>query len=151
EQHRKGWKNHGAASVPTLSGLVGDGDLDGVFVCCGKNGDDLGVIAELAKLLSQRAKTQPFICHMSTVSVNFVDSAYEFCRTRNVRYVNYPLTGSAAGAKAATMLILASGDHKLYEELFPVLSLIGKPKHFGATLAAGAEVKFMGHLMVFNG
>jgi 3-hydroxyisobutyrate dehydrogenase len=148
---RQLWKEHGASLVPTLPELVGQGELDGVFVCCGKNGDDLTIIAQLTELLSTNAREPKFICHMSTVSVSFVEIAYEFCRKRQVRYVNYPLTGSAAGAEAGTMLILASGDLALYQELVPALSLLGTPKHFGTSLAAGAEVKFMGHLMVFNG
>jgi len=148
---RHDWANHGALLVPTFEELVGQGDLDGVIVCCGKNGDDLAIIASITELLSKSSQKSTFICHMSTVSVSFVELAYQFCRQRNVRYVNYPLTGSASGAEAGTMLILASGDLSLYNELLASLSLLGTPRHFGAKLAAGAEVKFIGHLMVFNG
>lgn len=147
---RSAWKDYGAALVHTIEELVGNKDLDGVIVCCGKNGDDLPIIAELADLLAKQAN-DPFICHMSTVSVNFVKAAYDFCLTKQVRYVNFPLTGSIAGAENATMLILASGDRALCDALFPSLSIIGKPKNFGSGITAGAEVKFIGHLMVFNG
>lgn len=151
DQYRQNWKEHGASLVSTFEELVGDGDLDGVFVCCGKNADDLPVIADLAERLSPYSKGQKFICHMSTVSVDFVDAAHKFCQKRNVRYANYPLTGSASGAEKATMLILASGEPQLYDDLLPALSLLGTPKFFGQDLAGGAEVKFIGHLMVFNG
>lgn len=148
---RKNWIGHGAKLVSTLEELVGDGDLDGVFVCCGKNGDDLPIISSITEHLNRKPNKGGFICHMSTVSVGFAEVAQRFCLNRNVDYVNYPLTGSAAGAEAATMLILASGDLKIFERLLPALSLLGIPKHFGGAVAAGAEVKFMGHLMVFNG
>jgi hypothetical protein len=65
--------------------------------------------------------------------------------------VNYPLTGGPLGAENASLLVLASGDNILYEQLFPALSLLGTPRHFGGGVTAAAEVKFMGHLMVFNG
>jgi 3-hydroxyisobutyrate dehydrogenase len=148
---RKAWLEHGAKLVPTLQALVGEGDLDGVFVCCGKNGDDLPIISSITELLSKHPGKARFICHMSTVSVGFAESAYRFCREKGIDYVNYPLTGSAAGAEAATMLILASGELSVFERLAPALSLLGTPKHFGNDVAAGAEVKLMGHLMVFNG
>ncbi len=150
DQCRKAWQANGAALVPTYEELVGQEALDGVFVCAGKNGDDLPIITALVKDL---AKTSPgaFICHLSTVSTNFVKAAYEFCQAKNIHYVNYPLTGGPIGAENASMLILASGDFAIYEKLAPALSLIGKPKFFGDSITAGAEVKLMGHLMVFNG
>ena len=38
---REGWRQHGAELVGTFDALVGDGQIDGVVACCGKNGDDL--------------------------------------------------------------------------------------------------------------
>jgi 3-hydroxyisobutyrate dehydrogenase len=148
---RQAWKEHGAQLVSTFEELIGNGDLDGVFVCCGKNGDDLPIIARLAALLAKSGRPNSFICHMSTVSTSFADLAHEFCRGKNIRYVNYPLTGGASGAAEGTMLILAGGAESTFQELAQPLSAIGTPKYFGPGLASGAEVKFIGHLMVFNG
>jgi 3-hydroxyisobutyrate dehydrogenase len=49
------------------------------------------------------------------------------------------------------MLILASGSQSTYSRLEPMLQTIGNPKYFGSGITAGAEVKLMGQLMVFNG
>jgi 3-hydroxyisobutyrate dehydrogenase len=49
------------------------------------------------------------------------------------------------------MLILASGSESIYSRLEPTLQTIGNPKYFGSSITAGAEVKLMGQLMVFNG
>ena len=150
EKCRKDWITHGAELVATLPDVVGAGDLDGVFVCCGKNGDDLPLIAELCLLISKTGKPQ-FICHLSTVGTGFAEAATTFCANHGVQYVNYPLTGGALGAENATMLILASGDQTLFERLAPGLEKLGNPKFFGARPSAGAEVKLIGHVMVFNG
>ena len=150
EQARQSWRDYGAIVVDNFKHLVGQDKLDGIFVCAGKNGDDLPVIATLAGLLSKNSP-RSFICHMSTVSPVFVSAAHQFCVTKNIRYVNYPLTGGPTGSENASMLILASGDLDLYEELSPSLSFIGKPQYFGNSLTAASEVKLIGHLMVFNG
>ncbi len=150
DQCRQAWRENGAILVNSLESLVGQGDLDGVFVCCGKNGDDLPLITVLTENLA-RVAPGSFICHLSTVSTGFVSAAHTFCAGRNVRYVNYPLTGGQLGAENASLLILASGDKALYEQLSPALSLLGTPRHFSAAITAAAEVKFMGHLMGFNG
>ncbi|TAH34028.1 MAG: NAD(P)-dependent oxidoreductase [Alphaproteobacteria bacterium] len=147
---RAAWKNHGAMLVSSYTTLVGPAEIDGVIICCGKNGEDANIVAQVATLLAERAKGK-FICHLSTVSTCFAKSAQEFCAELGVTYVNYPLTGGSKGAESAKMLILASGDEKLFARLSPALSRIGVPQYFGERAEAGAEVKFMSHLMVFGG
>jgi 3-hydroxyisobutyrate dehydrogenase-like beta-hydroxyacid dehydrogenase len=156
DNFRAGWRSHGAELVGTFDAVVGDGQLDGVVVCCGKNGDDVHIIAELAQLLHERCDHQPFILHMSTVSAGFTTAAQDFCQPLGVGYVNYPLTGGPIGAQLGGghpngMLILASGDQDLYARLEPTLTRLGRPKNFGASVSAGAETKLIGQHLVFNG
>ena len=148
---RRQWSDHGAELVFDLETLVGDGNFDGVVVCAGKNGDDAKILRDLTPILQGRCSSPPFIVHLSTVSCSFVQSASQFLQKNGIAYLNYPLTGGPAGAEAANMLILASGDPELYDRLLPFLSAIGKPKFFGQRTEAGAEVKLIGQLMVFNG
>ncbi len=149
DDRRAAWRRIGAALVGSFDELAGNGDLDGVFVCCGKNGDDLPIIAALVPLLD--GERERFICHLSTVSTSFVRAAAGFCAPTSVRYVNYPLTGGPAAAAQGTMLILAGGPPRLFERLEPALGAIGAPRYFGASETAGTEVKFIGHMMMFNG
>ncbi|HEY7492962.1 MAG TPA: NAD(P)-binding domain-containing protein, partial [Candidatus Tectomicrobia bacterium] len=137
---RAAWKAHGAELVGTLDAVVGDGKLDGVVVCVGKNGDDVRLIAELARLLQARCTARPFIMHMSTVSAGFTNAAQAFCEQLGVGYVNYPLTGGPLGAQLGGghpngMLILASGDEALYQRLEPTLKVLGRPKYFGPSVS----------------
>ncbi len=153
---REAWKAHGAELVPTFDALIGDGQLDGVVVCCGKNGDDAPIIAELTRLMQARCPGTPFIVHMSTVSAGFTVAAHAFCQQAGVTYVNYPLTGGPLGAQVGGghpqgMLILASGDRLLYDRLEPMLKLLGRPRYFGESVSAGAETKLIGQHLVFNG
>ncbi|MCG8428963.1 MAG: hypothetical protein MI754_16530, partial [Chromatiales bacterium] len=66
DSFRADWDKHGAVRVASFDELVGEGDLDGVVVCAGKNGDDLKVIGELTGLLAKRCEGEPFILHLST-------------------------------------------------------------------------------------
>ena len=150
EKPRRAWREHGAQLVASYAELVGSDGLDGVVICAGKNGDDFPIVSEVAKLLRERGGNQ-FICHMSTVSTGFAESAFQYCSQLGVTYVNYPLTGGAIGARNAKQLILAGGDRALYDRLAPGLMFLGTPRYFGSRVAAGAEVKFIGHLLVFNG
>lgn len=148
---RQAWREHGAELVADYQSLIGDGDFDGIVICAGKNGDDLEIFKAITPLMKQACSSMPFVLHLSTVSSGFAETAHAFLQAQGIPYANYPLTGGPAGADNATMLILASGDPKLYEQLEPTLSLIGNPKFFGQRVTAGAEVKLIGQLMVFNG
>lgn len=148
---REAWKAHGAEVVIDYETLVGDGDFDGVVICAGKNGDDRDIFRSIAPLMQQARQARPFILHLSTVSAGFAQSAFEFLRNHDIDYVNYPLTGGPLGAENANMLILASGSQEIYNRLETMLQTIGNPKFFGTGVTAGAEVKLIGQLMVFNG
>ena len=153
---RTSWREHGAELVSTFDAVIGDGQLDGVVVCCGKNGDDVAIIAQLASLMRERCASQPFILHMSTVSAGFTTAAKAYCASRGVGYVNYPLTGGPLGAQLGGghpngMLILTSGDSGLYDRLEPTLHVLGRPKYYGDSVSAGAETKLIGQHLVFNG
>ncbi|MCP4624663.1 MAG: NAD(P)-dependent oxidoreductase [bacterium] len=148
---RQAWKDHGADLVDDYETLVGDGDYDGVVICAGKNGDDCDIFRSLVSHMQRNKKGQPFILHLSTVSAGFAQAAYDFLSAGGIDYVNYPLTGGPLGAENANMLILASGDESIYARLEPMLQTIGNPKYFSTSITAGAEVKLIGQLMVFNG
>ncbi len=148
---REAWLDHGAEIVSDYGALVGDGGFDGIVICAGKNGDDREIFKSVIPHLNQSSNGKPFILHLSTVSSGFALAAHEFLSKQGIDYVNYPLTGGPLGAETANMLILASGDKAIYDRLLPTLETIGKPKFFGESVSAGAEVKLMGQLMVFNG
>ncbi|MCW8945358.1 MAG: NAD(P)-binding domain-containing protein, partial [Sedimenticola sp.] len=156
DQYRADWRNHGAELVATLEELVGQGDLDGVVVCAGKNGDDVQLIGELTRRLKKVSTEQPFILHLSTVSPDFAEAAFQYCSEQQVDYINYPLTGGPLGAQLGGadpkgMLILASGSESIYQRMLPLLKCLGHPKFFGPSPSAGAVTKLIGHHMVFNG
>ena len=149
---RKAWQDHGANIVHDFEALVGTGDYDGVVICAGKNGDDRSILRNLVPLMLQHDnRNQSFVLHLSTVSAGFTQAAYDCLSTKGIEYLNYPLTGGPLGAENANMLILASGSESAYAKLEPTLQTIGNPRYFGKSAIAGAEVKLMGQLMVFNG
>ena len=156
ESFRAAWREHGADLVPDFDQLVGAGDIDGVVLCAGKNGDDLPLLAQLVRLLKDRCQARPFVLHLSTVSPAFAENASRFCASAQVDYANYPLTGGPLGAMLGGgdpkgMLILASGPQALYERLLPTLHKLGHPRYFGPSPVAGAVTKLIGQHLVFNG
>lgn len=148
---RNDWNAHGAKLVSTYEELL-TAEIEGVVICAGKNGDDCHIIASLIAYINKRYanKNKPFLLHCSTVSVKFVQAAFDACAQSSINYANYPLTGGIAGAKAGTMLIMASGNEQLFERLKPVLTCLGKPTYLDADVTAATKVKLLSHVLVFN-
>lgn len=106
---RRAWTGQGARLVPTIFEVVGQGDLDGIFICCGKNGDDVEILRKIVRAIRRFPKQRkPFVCHLSTVSVAFVRAATKFFSNLGIQYCNYPLTGGPVGAEKGNLLILQS-------------------------------------------
>lgn len=160
---RAAWLRHGAELVPDYGALVGDGNFDAVVICAGKNGDDAVILGELLKRMKpQCLDHQPSVLHLSTVSAQFAAVAHEVFDEWRFPYVNWPLTGGPRGAQAgpgkpgdpAKLLILASGDRAVYERNEAFLRAVGVPiptELFSERVAAGAETKLIGQVMVFSG
>jgi 3-hydroxyisobutyrate dehydrogenase len=132
--------------------------VDGVMLCVGKNGDDAAVLREILPRLENHPRAghadpaqRPFLLQLSTLSSGFAGAVHQACRQRGLVYGNYPLTGGPAGAQAASMLILCSGEEPLYYRVEPLLQILGNPRFFGPAPTAAAEVKLIGHYMVFGG
>jgi 3-hydroxyisobutyrate dehydrogenase-like beta-hydroxyacid dehydrogenase len=147
ETRREAWKKHGATCVDSIKALLAPDDLDGLIICAGKNGDDIPLIEGALPILSQKGA---FLLHCSTISPRCVQHTHALCAAHKVEYVNWPLTGGPKGAETAQMLILASGNPKLYERLLPLLNCLGQPKYFGDQLEQAAQIKLVGHTLVFS-
>jgi hypothetical protein len=72
DECRQAWRDHGVELVSNLHDVTAFPGLDGVFVCCGKNGDGLSIIATLAQgLISQMhyrtwrrsCSTRKYLCY----------------------------------------------------------------------------------------
>lgn len=152
DARRKAWAEHGAQLVDNMEALLKPADFDAVVICAGKNATDHAIITDVVRTLTEYGcGNEKIILHLSTVSVDFAEKAAAFCRVNGHIYVNYPLTGGAAGAANASMLILGAGLNSVFDYLHPMLSVIGQPRHCGNEIADGAKTKLIGHYLVFNG
>lgn len=147
QARRLAWLNYGAEVVASID-LLFDSSIDGVIICAGKNNSDSELIKSIVKYIKQRSSSA-FILHFSTVSQRFVNRANIFCNQQGVEYVNWPLTGGPSGAKSASMLVLASGNHLLYQKTLPLLQSIGRPHYFDDKIETAVVVKLVSHSLVF--
>lgn len=149
ENARKAWQKCGASLTNDWHHFIID-QPEIILICAGKNGSDLALLKQLHTAIQTVPNYKPALIHLSTVSPSFVIHAHDYFQSHGIMYANYPLTGGPNGAQSASMLILTSGKRKLYDWLFPILNLLGKVCYFGPKIEYAAQIKLLGHTMVFN-
>lgn len=84
---------------------------------------------------------------MSSIPVATAREQAERLRRRGVRYVDAPVSGGEAGAKAASLAIMAGGEAADVEGALPVLQLLGTVTHVGS-VGTGQLAKLANQLIV---
>ncbi|GGO38556.1 3-hydroxyisobutyrate dehydrogenase [Gemmobacter aquaticus] len=84
---------------------------------------------------------------MSSIPVETARAQAEAARACGVDYVDAPVSGGEAGAKAGTLSIMAGGDTAVVERLMPVFTALGRPTHVGP-VGCGQLAKLANQLIV---
>ncbi|HEX7072425.1 MAG TPA: NAD(P)-dependent oxidoreductase [Hyphomicrobiaceae bacterium] len=71
------------------------------------------------------------VVDLSTTGPQTAESISEKFQSRNIRWLDCPVSGGVGGAKAGTVAVMFSGPSADYEDLLPVLKVIGKPFYIG--------------------
>ena len=96
------------------------------------------------------AAARPGLIHadMSTIAPAMANHVAEELGKKGVRCVDAPVSGGETGAKNAALSIMVGGPKELFDELLPVLQVMGKTvTHCGAN-GAGQTVKACNQIQV---
>ena len=71
------------------------------------------------------------IIDLSTTGPQTAEKIASALKARGVRWLDCPVSGGVGGAKAGTVAVMFSGPREDYDNLLPVLQVIGKPFYIG--------------------
>jgi 3-hydroxyisobutyrate dehydrogenase-like beta-hydroxyacid dehydrogenase len=66
---------------------------------------------------------------------------------RNIAFVDSPVSGGVAGARAGTLAVMTACAREEFERLQPLLALIGKPFYVGERAGLGQMMKLVNNLL----
>ncbi|SFE52017.1 NAD(P)-dependent oxidoreductase [Alteribacillus iranensis] len=136
----------GGNSCPTVKQAVENADV--LFVSLPSPpivrdvylGED-GILAHAPKNL--------LIADTSTVSSELNRELGEACKEKNVRYLGAPVSGGVIGAVNATLTFMVGGPKQDYEEVRPVLDVLGGNLFYlGEGYDSGTVIKLINNLMI---
>ncbi len=87
----------------------------------------------------------------STVAPALSRALYEEAREAGAAFIDAPISGGPAGAKAATLTIMAGGDADAFERVLPIFQALGTNVHHVGPPGTGSVVKLINqHLTAIN-
>lgn len=91
--------------------------------------------------IAQYAQPGSIIVDFSTIDAAAVGDIARQLKSRGVDYIDCPVSGGAAGARAATLSMMAGGDLAAFNQIEPMLKHLGKTiRHVGPS-GAGQAIK----------
>ena len=131
----------GVSAPATLAALACECSC--IVTCVSADADVLAVVAGLAPTLARGA----LVIDCSTVSGDTAREAAQRLATRNVEFLDAPVSGGVEGARDGTLAIMVGGEAGTWARALPVLRAMGRTvAHFGAQ-GAGQAAKATNQIM----
>jgi 3-hydroxyisobutyrate dehydrogenase len=122
-------------------------ECDVVLSCVPMPADVLAVYLGENGVVS-RARPGQILCDMSTVSPETHKQVAEAARARGAAYLDAPISGGVAGARDGSLAIMVGGDQAVFDQLKPLLEVMGKNIYLAGPVGAGTTVKLINQMML---
>lgn len=119
----------------TIAETVKNADV--VFAIVGYPKDVQNVFDEVMK----HAKPGAILVDMTTSSPSLAKSLSDLASDRGFRMLDAPVTGGDLGAINATLSIMVGGDQEVFQEILPLLEVMGKTINYMGTNGLGQHAK----------
>ena len=85
---------------------------------------------------------------MTTSSPELAKKIFEAGRSKGIKVMDAPVTGGDVGAKNATLTIFVGGEESVYNEILPILELMGKTIVFTGGPGTGQHAKMANQISI---
>ena len=87
------------------------------------------------------------VVDFSTIGPRAAGTVAKGLATRNIVYVDAPVSGGLKGAREGTLAVMVACPKAVYTELEPILKTFGKPFHLGETAGQAQTMKLANNLL----
>lgn len=108
---------------------------------------DSAAVNEVLEQLEPHLRPGQIVLDMGSSDPEHSKRHAQRLKSRNIGWVDAPVSGGPEGARNATLAIMAGGDLSHYERLKPILEVLGRPTYVGQA-GAGHTVKVINQLIV---
>ncbi len=98
--------------------------------------------------LINHAKEKTILVDMTTSTPDLAKRIYEAGQAKGLRCLDAPVTGGDVGAKNGTLTVMVGGDKKTYDEILPILNLMGKTIVYMGAAGSGQHTKMANQIAI---
>ena len=136
-------KEYGAEISSTIKEVVTDRDIIITMLT-----DDAAVNAVMKNLdFIENIKAEATVIDMSSVKPNTAKFHGTNLKSKNINYLDAPVSGGTIGAEEASLAIMVGGEQKIFDDVLDVLKVMGNPTLVGP-LMSGQVSKLANQVIV---
>ncbi|MDB5184110.1 MAG: hypothetical protein JWO07_791 [Candidatus Saccharibacteria bacterium] len=132
----------GAQATDSISKLVKAAD----YICISVSDDEA-----LKQVVDQVLKTDPSgktIISLSTISPDTAVELAAKISNSKAYFVDAPVSGSAPQVESGQLLVFASGERKIYEDIKPILDAFSKTTYYLGPAGDGSRMKLVANTLL---
>ncbi len=137
-------KSHGAQIARSITDAVVNADY--VFTCISDVSDVKQVILGDQGVI-QAAQSETLVVDFSTIGSPAAQDIAQDLQTKNLRFLDAPISGGDIGAQNGTLTIMVGGDRQYFDEIYPYLQAMGKNIYHCGAIGSGQAVKMCNQVL----
>ncbi|GKV65914.1 MULTISPECIES: NAD(P)-dependent oxidoreductase [unclassified Sporosarcina] len=88
------------------------------------------------------------ILDFSTIPPDLNKKIYKKAKEKGINYLDAPISGGTTGAELGTLSIMVGGDIKVYNQVLPILEVMGNNIFHTGDIGSGSTIKLINQYMV---
>lgn len=138
-------KEQGVHICKSIASCVKDADVVFTMVGYPKDVEDIYTCKDG---IFEHIKKGCILIDMTTSSPALAQSLYETAKTYHAYILDAPVSGGDSGAKNATLSIMVGGDKEIFEQVYPLFTILGTSIHYMGTAGCGQHTKACNQIAV---
>ena len=130
--------------VDSISEAVREADI--IFTCLGDVPDVEAVIFNSQGVM-EFAQSNSLIVDFSTIGSQGAQRIAERLQTKNIRFLDAPVSGGDIGAQQGTLTIMVGGQFADFQECEPYFNILGKNITYCGSVGSGQGVKLCNQVL----
>jgi 3-hydroxyisobutyrate dehydrogenase-like beta-hydroxyacid dehydrogenase len=105
-------------------------------------------LRQTAAALAEVARPRLVVIETSTLPLAVKEEARGLLAARGATLLDCPLSGTGSQARTRDVVVLASGDFRMYRRVAPVLDAVARARFHVGKFGTGSKLKFVANLLV---
>ncbi|MDC1280873.1 3-hydroxyisobutyrate dehydrogenase [bacterium] len=106
------------------------------------------IVQKVINEILSETKNNPIFIDCSTIDVNNAIALNNFCLTKNIKFLDAPVSGGTKGAENGTLTFMVGGEEAIFTLVSPLLDLMGSKSVYCGKSGSGQAAKLCNNMLL---